>query len=254
MGQHELELWNPDTAMEYFDQAIALDPGHRNEPTFCGPPPSGTWVRGMRPCWTSTRPSPWIPPRPEYYFERGLVREYVQDFAGAIRDFDLLLDRGPATEDLYLYRASSRYGMGDNEGARRRLHPGSGPGTKKYGSLLPARIRAFRCRGFRRCREDFTVVMDMEPMPDRDFDKRDVALYRRANVKIKAQDFTGAVADCELALQRDAQDLQAVFLRGLARSGMGDHVGAIKDFDAVIALYPLDEAFYYRGSGPKGLR
>ncbi len=170
-----------------------------------------------------------------------------------MEDFDKLLELEPSIEDILKIRGEAKYQLHDYDGA-----------VADYTAALvqtPADPELYYLRAFVRADQqdwngavaDFTAVMEMEPLAGYDFDKREVSLLRRAHVKVRAADYEGALADCDQALARDDRDLEAYFVRGTARCGQKDFVGAVEDFDLVIEQYPLPEAFQERGRAKQSL-
>ncbi len=246
-ARHELEMWNPDTAIGYLDQALALSADNAE-----------IWfLRGTAKRDDGDRPGALLdfdqaialaPNEADYYYERGLLRNYVQDYAGAVADLVHFLALEPVSALVLQMRAEARNGMADYAGA-----------VADYSAaieLQPDDPQLYYQRAFARAEaedyagaiEDFTVVMTMEPLPDSYFDKRDAALGRRAGVKLQAGDYDAAIADCELALQRDSHNLEALVIRGMVQTEQGKYAAAIEDFDRVLAVFPAPEVFGYRAA------
>ncbi len=182
-----------------------------------------------------------------------MLRYYVQDYQGAVDDFDRFLAIDPSTTIVLQLRGEAKFQLADHAGA-----------VADYSTALeasPDNPELYYLRGFARAEQadwqgavaDFTVVMDLPPLDGMDFDKRDVALLRRANVKLRAGDHQGAQGDCDLAIERDANDLEAHFIRAQARVAMEQFGEAVADLDIVIERYPLPEAIHERGLARQGL-
>jgi len=251
-AQREMDLWNHEEAIGFYDQALELD---RTRPRVF-------FMRGTAKRETGDTEGALQdfdqalelnPGEPEYYYERGMLRYYVQDYQGAVYDFDDFLELIPSTEIILKLRGESKYQLEDYTGA-----------VADYSEALeqgPDNPELYYLRAYARTEQedwagaiqDFTVVMDMPPLDGQFFDKRDTALLRRANVKLRSVDYEGAHADCDLAIERDGLDLEAHFIRGKARLAMERFREAVEDFDIVIERYPMPEAYHDRGTAKQGL-
>jgi tetratricopeptide (TPR) repeat protein len=195
------------------------------------------------------------PDEPEFLHYRAMLRVYVQDYAGAVVDCDRFLELVPGDEFILMQRAQAKDQLDDHAGA-----------VDDYTLALavnPDNAEIRYLRGFARADledwdgavEDFTAVMTMQPIEGALFDQHHTALLRRAQVKQRAGDYAGAADDCTLAIERFEDDLalEARFIRGLARTADKRFAEAVADFDAVIGLYPMPQAFHERGLARQGL-
>ncbi len=251
-AQRYMETWDHDEALVLFDQALEIEQGR-----------SRIWFeRGLARREIGDREGALLdfdqalaldPNEAHYIYERAIVREYVRDYKGTVEDCNRFLEVDPDSEIILSLRAGAKSQLEDYVGA-----------VADYSAAIemtPNNPETYYFRGFARAEHgdwdgaiaDFTTVMTMDPLDGFQFDKRDVALLRRAQVKYRAQDFQGAVADCDTALERDASNLEALFIRGLTWTATSDYSAAIRDFDLVIATYPLPRAFHKRGLAKQGL-
>jgi len=251
-AQQAMDTWNHDEAIVFYDQALALDQTH----------PRSYFMRGTARRETGDHDGALqdldqalelAPDEPEFLYERGTLRYYVQDYLGAVEDFDRFLGIDPSMATILQLRGESKFQLADHAGA-----------AADYTAVLemtPDNPEIYYLRGFARAEladwagsvADFTVVMDMPPLDGMGYDKRDAALLRRANVKLRAGDHEGAQGDCDLAIERDEHDLEAYFIRAQARVAMEQFGGAVADLDVVIERYPLPEAIHERGLARQGL-
>ena len=71
------------------------------------------------------------------------------------------------------------------------------------------------------------------------------AHYNRANAKFALGDRQGAIADYDTAINLNPHFAGPYYRRGNARYSSGEYLGAIADYDMVISLNPQDGATYY---------
>jgi tetratricopeptide (TPR) repeat protein len=251
-AQSEMDVWNFEEAIGFYDQALALDQTR----------PRAFFMRGTAKRETGDHDGALLdfdqalaisPDEPEYLYERGMLRHYVQDYQGAVADFDAFLKIEPTMETILQLRGEAKYQLNDYAGA-----------AADYTAALDQNpqnpelhyLRAYAWADLEKWDNavaDFTAVMEMEPQPNQMFNKMDVALLRRADVKRRAGDHAAALEDCDLALSRNAEDLEAIFTRGVIRVAMADYKNAVDDLNTVIERYPLPEAYHQRGLAKQGL-
>jgi tetratricopeptide (TPR) repeat protein len=65
-----------------------------------------------------------------------------------------------------------------------------------------------------------------------------------ARYKTKNEDFAGAIAACNQALDIDPENIDAYVLRGAAKDSLGDYDGAIADDNAAIAIEPKSDGAF----------
>lgn len=74
----------------------------------------------------------------------------------------------------------------------------------------------------------------------------DPAIYiRRGNAKDDLGDHKGAIADFDMAIKLEPSDSSNYFFRGYAKSNLGDKQGAIADYSKAIRLNPKYSAAYF---------
>lgn len=253
-AQQELDRWNQAEAIGHLDLALELDPDHAVAHFLRGAAKRETGdFEGAEADYS--RALELSPDEPEFLHYRAMLRVYVQDYAGAVVDCDRFLELVPGDEFILMQRAQAKDQLEDHAGA-----------VDDYTQALavnPDNAEIRYLRGFARADledwdgavEDFTAVMTMQPIEGALFDQHDTALLRRAQVKHRAGDYAGAADDCTLAIERfdGSQQLEAYFIRGLARTADKRFAEAVADFDVVIELYPMPQAFQERGLARQGL-
>jgi len=78
--------------------------------------------------------------------------------------------------------------------------------------------------------------------------KREKSYYEKALAKIEAEDYEGAIADLDKAIEADSSDFDAFFKRGYVKALLLNHADALPDFTRAIQLHP-DEPQYYSERG-----
>ncbi len=68
--------------------------------------------------------------------------------------------------------------------------------------------------------------------------------FKRAHEKDSLNDYSGAVLDCNKAIELDPNDEKAYGERGMAKLHQSNWVGAIADLSKAIELNPYDEEIY----------
>ena len=70
------------------------------------------------------------------------------------------------------------------------------------------------------------------------------AYYKRGNAKYDANDYAGAIADYNKAIELDPQDAYAYDNRGSAKYLLNDYAGAMADYNKAIELFPQNTRVY----------
>jgi tetratricopeptide (TPR) repeat protein len=78
-----------------------------------------------------------------------------------------------------------------------------------------------------------------------------LAYYSRGTVKYNLTDYKGAITDYNKAIQLNPSDTSAYYNRGLAKYNLQDYTGAITDYNKYIQLKPDDADAYYNRGGAK---
>lgn len=141
------------------------------------------------------------------YFSRASTRYDLGDRQGAIADYSEVIRIQPHDDVAYTNRGLARYDLGDRPGAM----------------------------------EDFAVAIHHNP-------QNYIAFFNRGFVRSELEDKLGAIEDYTFALQINPDYSTGYFHRGLARTRMQNKLGAIQDYNEVIRLNPQDAtAYFYRG-------
>ena len=158
----------------------------------------------------------------EIYFARAHVRAVLEDYAGAIEDFDKMISLTPEPNPLlnvYGHRADAKRLNRDYEGAI----------------------------------EDYDKVIQSNPQDDEAYNGRGRAKYYLGRSKAGENDETdalkyyqAAIDDYSEAMRLDPENRSCYFNRGLAKRELGDYEEAITDYDKVIQLNPKSDTGYFQ--------
>jgi tetratricopeptide (TPR) repeat protein len=135
---------------------------------------------------------------PDFYFKNGNAKYQLKDYSGAIKDFDIAIEKEPTFMQAYHTRAIC-YGE-----------------LKKYDKSL----------------HDFNKTIDLDPK------FKNAYLNRAYYVKINTGDFAGAIEDYNkfIELNEDGNNAFALNNRGFARFKMNNIAEALSDIESSIKI------------------
>ena len=161
---------------------------------------------------------------------RGSTFRSMGDNEKALHDFGQAVRLMPNMHEALQNRGCARHDSGDHHGAVTDF-------TEAI-RLKPDYVRAFRNRAaaYEAMNDDVRARADLDEAvrlgPD------EVALYRRALLRTKSDDPTGATEDLSRAIKLDPSFALAFFWRGMLRERQGDEDGAIADWKRSKELDP----------------
>lgn len=74
--------------------------------------------------------------------------------------------------------------------------------------------------------------------------KAEKSWYEKALMKIENENYQGALADLDKAIEAEPGNADAFFKRGFIKAQQLDHRGALQDFNKAIELNPRQAAYY----------
>lgn len=169
------------------------------------------------------------------YAYRALEREELDDYKGALDDFNLEITNYPTDAWAITERAKLYVRMRNAEAAKANF--------AKAIELNPA--LGHRARGVARAEchnqagaiEDYTASIKFNPM--------DAELYsKRGTAKFTSGDTKGAIEDFDKALQIEPNNMNALVRRADAKVRLRDQQGALNDFNKVIEIEPKNPIHY----------
>jgi tetratricopeptide (TPR) repeat protein len=181
------------------------------------------------------------------YAYRGYTKGVLNDYQGAISDFNQALAINPRDADVYNNRGSIKLATGDKQGA-----------IADYNQALainPRYVESYNNRGWVKAElgdyqgsiADFNQALAINPRHADSYNNRGI-------VKSILGDKQGAIDDYGQALAINPRFAGAYNSRGAARSGLGDKQGAITDYNQAIAINPrYAYAYVSRGNSRYGL-
>ena len=182
------------------------------------------------------------------YYNRGIAKQYLEDYKGAIQDFNKAIEIKPQNSDAYYNRGNTKNNFGDYKGAIQDLN--------KAIEINPNDASAYFNRGcvkhylkdYRDAIQDYNKAIEIKP----NFGE---AYSNRANTKNRLEDFSGAIQDCNRAIEINSNNEYAYVYRGNAKFILEDFMGAIQDYNKAIEIKPnFKEAFSNRGGAKYSLR
>jgi tetratricopeptide (TPR) repeat protein len=220
-----------------------------------------------------------LPTLTSVYYWRGLAKQYMDDFTGAIEDFNLCIAAHASNApDAYYARGQIKYHkMNDSAGALQdynraiELKPEDPDVYRSRAILLddhaaihdltraielnPTDPNTYLHRSLKRMSlqdydaaiRDLTTVIDMAPDDLADMTFSEV-FSLRGHVRLLLYDFPAALEDANKAIELDQTRAVAFLDRGTIKAIMKDTEGAVADLDTAISLDPsCAEAYHQRG-------
>jgi tetratricopeptide (TPR) repeat protein len=131
---------------------------------------------------------------PYVYLFKGIINGMVQNFKTAILEYDRALELDPELELAYLNRAQIYFEMAEQQFMERKY---SSAVTITWGEMEPEMALA-----------DLDKLIEINP-------ENGFAYFNRANIKVRLQDYDGAVQDYTRAIERINNYAEAIYNRGL---------------------------------------
>lgn len=199
------------------------------------------------------------------YFLRGRAKYYLEDYTGAIEDFAIATELDPLFEESFKFSGSAKIALGAYRGAiadyteainihQYYAEAYLGRGDAKY--MLQENLGAI---------SDYTKVIELKKItvgsmwqgngPFPDIGKAIVsdemlrcAYFNRGSLKIKLEDYRGAIIDFSKAIELNPQFARAYLRRADAKTFLKDYLGAVADYTQAIELNSED-SFSFEGRG-----
>ena len=179
------------------------------------------------------------------YNNRGAAKSELGDYIGAIEDYNKAIQLSPSDPKAYYNRGRVQGLIGESK--------------VDQGVLMDAR------HYYQMAIDDYTEVINQDPQYSIAYNNRGWTQYLLGQLETKQGNTTAAqnlyqeaVSDSHEALRlkpKSAKSRAATYhTRGVAKAGLGDHNGAIEDFNESIRLNPKKALYYHdRGKAKEAL-
>ncbi|CAN5609000.1 hypothetical protein BH11BAC3_BH11BAC3_28650 [soil metagenome] len=169
------------------------------------------------------------------YFESGLKKDRLQDFKGAIEDYNKAIEINPIYQEVYVMRGSAKYLLGDFYAALRDFN--------KAIDINPKYAVAFYLRGEAKISlQDFSgAIQDLNMALILDQKLGDAVYFIRGSAKMQIKDYQGSIDDFTKAIELNVNYADAYITRSIAKSHLNNFAGAIEDVNKAIAINPGNE-------------
>ena len=163
------------------------------------------------------------------YYSRGLCKVDLQDYQGAIEEFDNAELTNYKESILYYWRAFAFYSMDDNINAISNLNKAINLDSSDgdyYSLRADAKYNSDDKLG---AQLDYTKALELNP--------KDGHSYRyRGLIKYYDYDNNGALADLNKAILINNQDVDALYDLSRVKSALKDKIGELQCYDKIIKL------------------
>lgn len=208
----------------------------------------------------------------EHFIRKGRIALYKNQYAEAIKDFNVVIDRKESPFEEYFYRGIAKYNLGDYRGAAFDF-------TQTL-NIHPFYSRAYHYRGVTysammekgKAIKDLNEALKFDPYSAEVLISRGAVYLRMGNYEKALNDFNEAILidgsipqaylnraitqkelenyvealnDCNRAIQENNFFKEAFAERGLIRYEMGQFEKALKDFNQSIKIDEGNSRYYY---------
>ena len=182
------------------------------------------------------------PTLPWGYSQRGQLRAWTHDAAGALEDFEEAVRLAP-DEPSYRFNYATMLG---NTG--RPLEAVAQ--LDRVAAQTPDRAQVFMARGrfhnnarqFEASAADFERAFELEPEPPARW------IRDRAAARMHVENWEGAIEDTTRYLELHPDDPWAYEVRGISKTWLGDREGALADYSAGLAVGERASTYMQRGT------
>jgi tetratricopeptide (TPR) repeat protein len=186
------------------------------------------------------------------YYERGLSKEKLEDYEGAIEEFTKAIELSPNDSNAYTKIGFSKIYIGDSSDSEDFIK-GANIVIIECSKIIenePENPIAYYKRGDAKkqlnkyvdAKIDFTKAIDLNPNDANVYIKRALLIKETDNL----QCFNEAIADCTIAIELINDKALGYFRRGDVKKMMEDFKGAIEDYSMAIEFDPNNYRYYMR--------
>jgi tetratricopeptide (TPR) repeat protein len=176
------------------------------------------------------------------YYNRGLAKYFLKDFKGAIADFDKAIEINSKDAGAYFNRGNAKYFLKDFKGAIADYDKAIELDPKDADVYYNRGDAKGKLKDYEGAIADYDKTIEIDPKLAR-------AYYNRGLAKFMSGDYKSTITDCTEAIEIDPKHAKAYFIRGCAKYALEDYEGSIADYDKAIEIDPKNaDAYYNRGN------
>ena len=165
----------------------------------------------------------------EAYNNMGNAKMRIQNFKGAISDFNKAIEINPKLDKTYYNRGVARYGLGDFRGAIFDYNGALQINPNLAVAYFNRALTKFNISDFKGSINDYSKYLEINPnLPE--------AYINRGNSKFSVDDYQGAISDYSKALKINPSLAMAYFNRGLAKIQLGEKNSGCSDLNKSLEL------------------
>ena len=164
-----------------------------------------------------------------FYFKRGTIKGRLEDYSGAIEDYSKAIEINPKDGDSYNLRGVLKYELKDYSGAISDISKAIDLGTNNAVSYYSRGGAKSNTGDYSGAIEEYSKAIELDP-------NYALAYYNRGISKKNLKDYYGAIEDYNKAIEIDPKFANAYYNRGIAKANTGDSSGACKDFKKACKL------------------
>ncbi|MEO6830567.1 MAG: tetratricopeptide repeat protein [Chitinophagaceae bacterium] len=178
------------------------------------------------------------------YFQRSKIKSHkLRDIKGALQDLNRAIELNPNDADYYYSRAI----LVDDYDAVQDLNKAIELAPKKGDNYIARSLRRGGMEDFEGSISDATKYIELNPKDG--IMTISEAYSVRAGMRLFQNNIEAALVDHNKAVEADPSNEKALVDRGLVKAILKDLDGAILDFNKAIELHPeYADAYYHRGT------
>ncbi|GAA4290079.1 tetratricopeptide repeat protein [Aestuariibaculum suncheonense] len=173
-----------------------------------------------------------LQPDPDTYYNRGNSRYALGDFENAKQDYKKAYELDPNFIDALYSQGCAEYDLGQYEDAAKTFHKIviNYPSDTKAIYRLAESYNALK--QYRNALNNYTLAVTI--------DRTSTAFYNRGVFLMSINYYKDALSDFEKAIRRDNTNSYAYFFKGTAQLFLGDFTKASADYNTVLKYDALD--------------
>lgn len=172
-------------------------------------------------------------------FNRGIARDAIEDFEGAIMDYTKFLEF-EEDSDAYFNRGNSRFSMEDYTGALNDYSKALELKPYLQDALYNLANTKYELEDYEGAIDDYNLLIIKEPKESKHYSRRGASY-------MKMKKYNLAISDFSKSINIDG-DAISFYNRGIVYDDMNDYENALQDFSKSIEINKKEKtAYFYRG-------